>query len=233
MRKVICGLLLVSLAGLYGSATGGADANTKASKFQLDSLDGLEAVNVTPAVAMHDGRRAVRLLNSREDATIDIARESIAILNGSEFKDGTIEAEIAGEPRAGAAPDIRGFIGIAFRVQDHGKRFECFYLRMTNGRAEDQLRRNHSAQYISAPDYPWERLRKENPGVYETYVDLEPAKWTKIKIVVAGTRAQLFVNGATQPSLIVNDLKLGEGGGQVALWTADDTDAYFSNLKVN
>jgi hypothetical protein len=233
MRKKICGPLLVGLALLCASATGGADANTKASKFTLDSLDGLEAVNIKPEVAMHEGRRAVRLLNSREDARIDIARESIAILSSSEFKDGTIEAEIAGEPRVGATPDIRGFIGIAFRVQEHGKRFECFYLRMTNGRADDQLRRNHSAQYISAPDFPWERLRKENPGVYESYVDLEPAKWTKIKIVVVGTKAQLFVNGASQPCLIVNDLKLGESSGQVALWVADDTDAYFSNLRVN
>jgi hypothetical protein len=233
MRKKICGLLLMGLALLCASVTGGADATTKASKFQLDSVEGLEAVNIKPVVAMHDGRRAVRLLNSDEDPAVDIARESIAILSGSEFKDGTIEAELAGEPRVGAAPDIRGFIGIAFRVQEHGKRFECFYLRMTNGRADDQLRRNHSAQYISVPDFPWERLRKENPGVYESYVDVEPARWTKIKIVVAGTKAQLFVNGATQPCLIVNDLKLGEGGGQVALWTADDTDAYFSSVKVN
>jgi hypothetical protein len=232
MRKEICGLLLMGLALLCGSATSGADATTRASKFRLDSMEELEAVNIKPEVAIHEGRRAVRLLNSREDATIDLARQSIAILSDSEFKDGTIEAELAGEPRAGAAPDIRGFIGIAFRVQEHGKRFECFYLRMTNGRADDQLRRNHSAQYISAPDFPWERLRKENPGVYESYVDVEPGRWTKIKIVVAGTKAQLFVNGASQPCLVVNDLKLGEGSGQVALWVADDTDAYFSTLTV-
>jgi hypothetical protein len=69
--------------------------------------------------------------------------------------------------------------------------------------------------------------------VYESYVDIEPAKWTLVKIVVAGTKAQLYVNGATQPCLIVNDLKLGEGTGQVALWVGVDTDAYFSNAKVN
>jgi hypothetical protein len=30
-------------------------------------------------------------------------------------------------------------------------KYECFYVRPSNGRADDQLRRNHSAQYISMP----------------------------------------------------------------------------------
>jgi hypothetical protein len=50
--------------------------------------------------------------------------------------------------------------------------------------------------------------------------------------VVSGTKAQLYVNGADQPCLIVNDLKLGETHGQIALWAYGTTDGYFSNLKV-
>ena len=103
---------------------------------------------------------------------------------------------------------------------------------LPNGRADDQARRNHSTQYVSQPDFPWFRLRKENPGVYESYVDIEQKAWTKVKIVVSGTKAQLYVNGAAQPSLIVNDLKLGDGHGQIALWTGSDTEAYFSQLKI-
>jgi len=75
-------------------------------------------------------------------------------------------------------------------------------------------------------------LRNENPGVYESYVDLNAGAWTRIKIVVAGTRAQLYVNGADQPCLIVNDLKLGDSHGKVALWIGSDTEAYFANLSV-
>ena len=82
------------------------------------------------------------------------------------------------------------------------------------------------------PDYPWFRLRKENPGVYESYVDLETGAWTRIRITVAGSKAQLYVHGREQPSLIVNDLKLGETGGQVGLWAHWTTDAYFSNLTI-
>jgi hypothetical protein len=85
---------------------------------------------------------------------------------------------------------------------------------------------------VSEPDFPWFRLRKENPGLYESYVDVEERAWTKVKIDVQGTRASLYINGASQPCLIVNDLKLGETGGQVALWNGSDTEAYFSQLRI-
>jgi len=94
------------------------------------------------------------------------------------------------------------------------------------------LRRNHAVQYESIPDFPWDRLRREQPGVYESYTDLEVGAWTKMKIEVAGRSARLYVNGATQPCLIVNDLKLGETRGQVGLWAHIATNAYFSNLKI-
>ena len=158
--------------------------------------------------------------------------QSIAIFPDSNFKDGMIEIQVAGSPRADAPAEMRGFVGIAFRVGPHGERFEYFYIRPSNGRADDQLRRNHSTQYCSHPDYPWFRLREESPGVYESYTDLVVGEWTKIKIAVSGVRAQLYVNGAEQPCLIVNDLKLGETRGQIALWVGAGTEAYFSELVV-
>jgi hypothetical protein len=42
---------------------------------------------------------------------------------------------------------------------------------------------------------PWYRLRKEFPSKYESYVDLMPGVWTKIKIDVRGERARLYVHG--------------------------------------
>jgi hypothetical protein len=194
--------------------------------------DGRAPVKIQANVANYRGRHSVRIVNDDGPAGGVSGGQVLAIVNSSNFKDGTIEAEVAGFPRQGAKPSTRGFIGIAFRVQDHGSKFEAFYVRMTNGRANDQLQRNHSAQYVSHPDFSWNRLREENPGVYESYVDLDVGAWTRIKIVVAGTKAQLYVNGADQPCLIVNDLKLGDSHGQVALWTGSDTEAYFSNLTI-
>jgi hypothetical protein len=63
-------------------------------------------------------------------------------------------------------------------------------------------------------------------------VELEPGKWTHLKIVVSGDKAQLHVNGAQQPTLIVNDLKRGKSRGAVALWAHCTTEAYFSKLKL-
>lgn len=94
------------------------------------------------------------------------------------------------------------------------------------------MRRNHSTQYISHPDYPWYKLREEHPGVYESYTDLVPGEWTKVRIIVSGTRAQLYVHGAEQPCLIVKDLKLGEKEGGIALWIGTGTEAYFSEILV-
>ncbi len=196
--------------------------------FPLDSPSELKLINLKAEPVMYRGRSALRLLE--QDMMSD--EQSIAILPGSIFKDGVIETELAGSPRADSPADMRGFVGIAFRVQPYGSRFECFYLRPTNGRADDQLRRNHSTQYCSHPDYPWFRLREENPGVYESYTDLVTGEWTKIKIVISGVRAQLYVNGAEQPCLVVNDLKLGETEGRIALWIGAGTEAYFSKVLV-
>jgi hypothetical protein len=191
----------------------------------LDSAAGLKAVNVTMDVATHQGRKAVHLA-AASDARNALARLEIP------FHNGAVEVEVAGRPGPGAAGDARGFIGLAFRVADD-QHYELFYLRPTNGRADDQLRRNHSVQYEAEPDYPWNRLRSETPGVYESYADIETGVWTKMRIVVNGQRAELYVGGASQPCLIVKDLKLGESSGKIALWVGPGTDGYFSNLKVS
>jgi len=235
MRKVRALASLISLA-VAAVVLLAQTKQTPVVTTPLDSLHGLEAVNGKAEIATYRGRRALHLLALPEQATPDHPANDasmLAIVTGSNFFNGTIEVEVAGVPRAGAPEDSRGFIGVVFRAQDHGARGENIYLRPTNGRADDQLRRNHSTQYESIPDFPWHRLRKESPGVYESYVDLEAGAWTKMKIVVSGTKAQLYINGTNQPCLIVDDLKLGDTHGQIALWAHSTTDAYFSNLTVS
>jgi hypothetical protein len=197
--------------------------------FQLNSLSELELHHVQAELVTYRNRHAVRLVEQGEPTATD---PTIAILSDSDFTDGVIESQIAGAPRKDAPQDMRGFVGLAFRVQPHGSRFECFFLRPTNARANDQLRRNHSTQYISHPDFPWYRLREDAPGVYESYTNLVPGAWTLLKVVVSGIQAQLYVNGAEQPCLVVNDLKRGETRGQLALWIGSGTEAYFSTILV-
>ena len=178
---------------------------------------------------MFKGRKAIQIVDAAPPDTGDAGR--LAIVKGSSFRNGTIEIEMAGEPMEGAGEGARGFVGIAFRVAPDARQFECIYLRPTNGRADDQERRNHSVQYISPPDWPWFRLRKEFPSRYETYVDLEPAVWTRVKLDVRRDKLRLYVTGVEQPTLIVNDLKLGESAGALALWVGPGTRAYFTGLR--
>lgn len=202
-----------------------------AETFPLTSTAGLTAHGAELSAATFRGRRAVRLVEPRQNPD-----DSIALVEGVSFQDGTIDVDLAGAPVAGATDGARGFIGIAFRVRaaksGEPRPLEVLYLRPTNGRAGDQLRRNHSTQYCSPPEWPWHRLRQESPGVYESYVDLQPATWTHVRIVVRGRDASLFVNRAEQPCLVVHDLKLGTDAGGVALWIGGQAVGYFSNLVI-
>jgi hypothetical protein len=162
-------------------------------------------------------------------------KDYFAYVPGLDLHDGTIEMEVAGAPLPGAPGGARGFIGVAFRIDEAGGSFACegIYIRPTNGRAEEQIRRNHSTQYFSYPGYDFDRLRRESPGLYESYVDLEPATWTRLRVELAGSRARLFVNDVTQPTLIVNDLKRGANvGGTVGLYVDNGTDGHFCNLRI-
>jgi hypothetical protein len=197
-----------------------------AASLCAQTAEQLEAHEASLANVTYQGKSAVRV-----DALPGAGNaRSYAIVKGSRFRNGTIEVDLAGKPAAGAGTGARGFIGIAFRLQ--GNRYEYIYLRPTNGRAEDQVRRNHSTQYGAQPDFDFDRLRKESPEKYESYVDLEPGAWTKYRIVIEGTKARLFVHGAAQPCLIVNDMKFGDSEGAVALWVGPGTEGYFANLKI-
>jgi len=238
---------VLCLAAALALAPAGA-AQDAQQHFALESAAGLRLHNVTAEPATLQGRKGIRVTMSdaarrqlaegtREQQPNPAATggtvEQLAVIEGLEFDNGVIEAEIAGAPMAGADAGARGFVGLAFRVLNDLRTYDAFYLRPTNGRADDQVRRNHSAQYISHPDWTWSRFRKETPEKYESYVDLVPAEWTKVRIEVRGAQARLFVRDQPQPTLVVNDLKTGPNGkGAIALWLDTGTEAHFRNLTV-
>ncbi len=211
MHRILIAFLGVGLAAVAGAQD---------IPLRVESIDpGTQFLEA----GTYKGRKAIRFM--------DKGGGQLGLLKGTDFHNGTLEVDIAAAPAQGAIADARGFAGLAFRVKERGN-YEAFYIRPTNGRADDQLRRNHSTQYVSEPEWPWQRLRSEMPGVYESYVDLVPGEWMHFKIVVAGSRAELYINGATQPCLIVKDLKKGDTHGLIALWIGVGTDAYFADLKV-
>ena len=233
-HAVLPAIMMTAAAALLSAQSPGPRVYT------LDGTTGLRLHNVTASPATLDGKPGVRIAGTERAGSGTTSPqpsaapvEQLALVEGLEFGNGLIEAEIAGAVAEGAPAGARGFVGIAFRVLSDLRTYDAFYLRPTNGRAEDQERRNHSAQYISHPDWPWFRLRKEFPSKYESYVDLVPGAWTSVRIDVSGAQARLFVHGQAQPTLIVNDLRTGaQGRGGVALWIDQSTVAHFRNLRV-
>jgi hypothetical protein len=197
-----------------------------ATLMSAQNVDQLIPHQVKLESVVYLGKRAVKITEDDQVAN----GEPYAIVKGTVFHNGAIEIELAGRPAAGAGPGARGFIGVAFRLQDG--QFENIYLRPTNGRADDQVRRNHSTQYSSHPKFTFAVLRQQSPEKYESYVDLEPGVWTRYRITVEGTKARLYVHGASQPCLIVNDLKLGDSSGGVALSIGPGTEGYFTGLEI-
>jgi hypothetical protein len=203
---------------------------SQAGNIPIEPVAKLKLQNVKAEAVTYQGHSAVRITDVGAQSLSDGAR--LAIIAGTAFEDGVIEADLTGDALPGTPETVRGFTGIAFRVAPDGAKYECFYLRPKNGRAEDQTQRNHSTQYISVPDFPWQRLRSETPSKYESYVDLVAGAWTKIKIEIHGDQARLYVNGAQQPTLIVNDLKHGRSKGAIGLWVGPGVVAHFANVSV-
>lgn len=219
MKKLICLLIATSFAmGVYAQTIT------------------LEKKNVLPnqVVSSMEKMNGQHVLKVVKDSTIQAVDEPTFVrLKDLYFQNGIIEVKVLSRLLKNAPATARGFIGISFRIDDNNSKFESIYIRPTNGRADDQIRRNHSIQYFSYPDYKFDRLRKESPEKYESYADMGLSEWITMKIVVNGAEAKLFLNNAKQPSLMVKDMKHGATlSGGIGLWVDEGTEGYFKDLKV-
>ncbi len=94
------------------------------------------------------------------------------------MQDGDIDVDLRGR-------DLlqKSFVGIACRIGLDGSA-QVVWLRPFNFRSPDPLRRSHSLQFAAHPDYPWDRLRREQPGVFETELTPapDPSAWIHMHI---------------------------------------------------
>ncbi|MBI5957215.1 MAG: hypothetical protein HY866_00675 [Chloroflexi bacterium] len=191
----------------------------------------LRPINTFVTADKIEGKETVRVTKDPKVKAFDEA--TFAKLVESDFRNGIIEVTVLSRLLEDAPDFARGFIGVAFRIDESNAKFECLYIRPTNGRAEDQLRRNASTQYFSYPDFKFDRLRKESPGKYESYADMGLNEWIQLKIEVKDEKAKLYLNGSEHPVLIVNDLKHGaDPSGGIGLWVDVGTEGYFTDLRI-
>ena len=186
---------------------------------QLAADNRLRSFNRTAARLTNAARLGARLSEAPGDG--------VAYLEGIEFANGTIELDVRGK-------DVqqRSFLGVAFHGVD-GATYDAVYFRPFNFRAEDPERRKRAVQYISHPDYPWQKLRAERPGKYEQAVTPvpDPNGWFRVRIVVASPKVSVFVESAKEPCLIVNQLS-ARGKGLIGLWAGNNSGGDFANLRL-
>ena len=200
----------------------------------------MEAVNSKAKIVQMDGVSVLQverdLLASPFDSTnveASVDGPTYVKIANLEMENGTIEVKVFSQIMENSPfPAARGFIGLGYRVASDNKNFEGIYLRPSNGRANDQLRRNHSVQYFSYPGYTFNRLRKEANGVYETYADIGLNEWITMRVEIEGEKAVLYINNQKTPSFLVQKMLGTSKKGSVALWVEIGTIGYFKDLKV-
>lgn len=162
-------------------------------------------------VTEHLGRPALRL------------HGGFALLRDVELAEGTIEFDMAFEPDT-------AFPGVAWHVQDT-KTFERFYLRVFLSGSREATQYTPYFNGVSG----WQLYH--GPG-YNSKVRFRGNTWVPIKLVVSGGRAEAYVGGAQEPTMVIPRLELGASTGRVALqveslpasWGV--TPIWFSNVRV-
>ena len=151
----------------------------------------------------------------------------VAWLKDYNFKDGVIEFDVKGRNVL-----QKSFLGVAFHALDETN-YDLIYFRPFNFKSDDPARRGHAVQYISSPNYGWQKLRADSPGKHEQPVQPvpDPDGWFHARIVIASPKVSVFVNGAKQPCLVVKQLN-DRKEGSIGLWIGPDSGADFANLKI-
>jgi hypothetical protein len=210
---IIRGSALVVAAFLFAQGSVAPD---------LARVNDLNTWRVIDADASVDG--SVVRLKPHGDPAVG-SHIGLAVLQNVSFSEGTLEIELRGSGTQQAS-----FLGLAFGVTD-ANTFEAVYFRPFRFVDEDPDARRHAVQYVAWPDYTWEKLRKDKPGIYETAIQPvpDPAGWFHVRIDVTKQKVSVSIDRAAQPCLVVDRLAHREGA--VALWV-DSMPAAFRNLRI-
>jgi hypothetical protein len=221
MRRILNGLLPIALLAswLASPVFGQVPKPTQPDLGRLASGQGAQVFN-RALTARKEGDRAVAWLDAR-------AGDGGALIDGVQLSDGVIEVDLRGKDVA-----QQSFLGIAFHVVDWTT-YDAIYFRPFNFRAAGQEQRAHSVQYISQPVNTWQKLRAERAGQFEQALDPppDPNGWFHARIVIANAKVEVYVNQATTPSLVVDDLGDAKSGG-VALWAGNGSDGAYASLTI-
>lgn len=151
----------------------------------------------------HMGRPALQL------------RGGMAQVRNSQFTDGVIDFDMAFDRE-------RGFMGVVWRVVD-GNNYEEFYIRPHQSGNPDANQYQPVYNGVAA----WQLYNGESFGTPVSYAFNE---WVHIRVVVAGSRADIYISDLVNPVLAV-DLKRSPMQGGLGLLVGNFMPAYYSNFR--
>lgn len=218
MKPIIKLLCLIIFIWLPCSLFGQKQQTIELAKLYKNGK--LKAVNRNIEIVSGDSGAYLKISESK--------KEGIVWLPIKDFTKGTIEIEMRGK-------DVfqQSFIGVAFHGVDDNS-YDAVYCRPFNFFAKDSVRRIHAVQYISHPNFTWEKLRNERNAVFEKEINNppNPNDWFSMKLVIDNTTVKAYINNETQPSLMVEKLS-NRTAGKIGLFTADNSGGDFRSIKIN
>ncbi len=145
------------------------------------------------------GREALRVRGGGA-ALLGTALGEDGLQNGPVFQNGIIEVDVR-------TTGHRSFFGVGFRME--GPHREDFYLRPHQSGRFDALQYQPIYNSVAA----WQLYPEHN-----AQIELPPDRWMHVKLVVAGPRLEVFVDGADRPVMVVERLERGDTRGGILLW---------------
>lgn len=187
--------------------------------------ENFKAVHTAIKNVQMDGETVLRVVKSEKVDRPD--EDTYARLIDSCFHNGTISVEMRSRLLPDAPEYARGFIGIVFRAGENDAEFESYYVRPTNGRHPDPVRRSHGSQYFSYPGYTFSYFREHDISGFEAPCDIGLDEWITLKAVIKENRAAFYVNDMYAPVLVVDHLKHGaDASGGVGLYVDIGTEGF-------
>jgi len=162
--------------------------------------DGWESVFGKPEFKEHKGT-----------PSLVFTQEGAAKVKGLTFRNGTVEFDV--DPAAMGA-------GLAFRMQGL-QNLEMLYFR-------PQPNCTTAPDCVQYAPFAREVLLWDMFPQYQASAPLRPNEWNHVKVVISGRRMNLFVNGATSPTLAIGSLAGDTQEGDLTLVGP----GAFANFKV-
>ena len=141
--------------------------------------------------------------------------KGFAYVRDLDLQNGTIDADLAMDPQG-------NFVGLAFRVKSEND-YELFFFRPGSSGGIEAIQYTPGFLGMNA----WQIY---NIPHYVARGAIPNDRWFHVRVVVAGLVAKLYLDNATEPSLVVSDLKQGYSTGSIGFW-GQEGGGYISNVS--